>query len=432
MKTTRRLRIFSLLAFLVVAGGLSPNASAQPGLSVSFQTFYNDLAPYGRWSSHPQYGSVWSPYVEEDFQPYATNGRWIATEYGNTWESYYPWGWAPFHYGRWFFDDYNGWTWVPDYEWGPAWVNWRSGGDYYGWAPLLPGFHVNIAVNIPYNYWVFVPRNYIYRPRIFSYCVPRARVVNIYNRTTIINNYYRNDNRVYASGPSRYEVERHTRSKVPVYQASEVTSRSNRTYAAEQNNSRVYRADDSGRDRALSRQDRTPATSGRSSNSNQGRYSTEADRGTYQEPARGRETYNEPGRSRSNSSVGTPAPERVYSTPDRSTRPQPAYEAPARSSSPSRTERSPAERSPAERSPRSAPQPSRSMEQPSSRQTAPRQSSMPQSSPRENSSRSRVESTAPSSRSNSQAAPASRSTRQAPAERSSSSSESSRSSRGPR
>ena len=419
MKMTHRLRIFSLLAFLVVAGGLSQNASAQPGLTVTFQTFYNELAPYGRWSSHPQYGSVWSPYVEDDFQPYATNGSWIMTEYGNTWESYYPWGWAPFHYGRWFFDDYYGWSWVPGYEWGPAWVNWRSGGDYYGWAPLMPGFHVNVSVMIPHNYWVFVPRVHIYRPRIWSYCVPRTRVVNIYNRTTIINNYYRNDNRVYASGPSRYEVERYTRNQVPVYQAQEVSSRSNRTYFAEQNSSRVYRADDSGRDRPLSRQERT-TPNGRSS-SNQGRYSADADREreTYQAPSRGRETYGEP--SRSNSSVGTSAPERVYSTPERSPRQQPAYEAPSRSSA--RTPASsptPAPRSYDTGRSRSNEQPSRRMEQPS-RQAAPQQ----------NSSRGRVESTAPSSRgSSSPAAPASRSSRQSNS--GSESSSSSRSSRGPR
>ena len=75
-----------------------------------------------------------------DFRPYNTGGHWVWTdEYGWMWASEYAWGWAPFHYGRWVFDDYYGWMWVPGYEWSPAWVEWRTGGDYFGWAPLGPG-----------------------------------------------------------------------------------------------------------------------------------------------------------------------------------------------------------------------------------------------------------------------------------------------------
>jgi hypothetical protein len=32
----------------------------------------------------------------------------------------------------------RGWGWVPGTMWGPAWVSWRSGGGYAGWAPLPP------------------------------------------------------------------------------------------------------------------------------------------------------------------------------------------------------------------------------------------------------------------------------------------------------
>lgn len=31
-----------------------------------------------------------------------------------------------------------GWVWVPGVEWAPAWVSWRVGGGYIGWAPLPP------------------------------------------------------------------------------------------------------------------------------------------------------------------------------------------------------------------------------------------------------------------------------------------------------
>ena len=103
--------------------------------------------------------------------------------------SNYNWGWAPFHYGRWMNDRMYGWMWVPGYEWAPAWVSWRGGGDYYGWAPLGPHMGINISVgSIPYDYWAFVPRRYINSPRINNYYVNQSRNVTIINNTTIINN----------------------------------------------------------------------------------------------------------------------------------------------------------------------------------------------------------------------------------------------------
>lgn len=249
----KRFKMLFLLAILMVGLLAEHRALAQPGLSVSFQTFYNELSPYGRWTSHPQYGSIWTPYVDRDFQPYATNGQWMMTEYGNTWVSDYDWGWAPFHYGRWFYDDFYGWAWVPDYEWGPAWVDWRTGGGYYGWAPMWPGIRVGFSFNIPLDFWVFVPQRYISRPRVFGYCLPRTRVVNVFHQTTIINNYYRNDNRVYAYGPRHSEIERVTRSNVPVYRSDEV--RGSRYTSTRQDADGTYRANGTSESR-LYRQDR--------------------------------------------------------------------------------------------------------------------------------------------------------------------------------
>ena len=48
------------------------------------------------------------------------------------------WGWVVYHYGRWAFEPGIGWFWVPGEEWAPAWVNWRYGDEYVGWAPLPP------------------------------------------------------------------------------------------------------------------------------------------------------------------------------------------------------------------------------------------------------------------------------------------------------
>lgn len=220
MRTFKYIGI-ALMAVMLAAGlPAPPKASAQPGVSVSFSVFFNSLSPYGRWSSHPQYGSVWTPAVSADFHPYYTGGRWVMTEYGNTWLSDYEWGWAPFHYGRWFYDDYLGWAWVPDYTWGPGWVNWRTGGGYYGWAPLMPGIQVRLAINLPFNFWVFIPQRHFMSRNWYRYSAPRTQVTNIYHQTTIINNYYNHNNHEYAYGPRSSDIQRHTNSRVDVYNYS--------------------------------------------------------------------------------------------------------------------------------------------------------------------------------------------------------------------
>lgn len=205
---------------LLFITGMQQQASAQPGITVSFQQFYDELSPYGEWVDDPDYGYIWVPNVEPDFQPYATNGRWVMTDYGNTWVSNYNWGWAPFHYGRWNFNNRFGWSWVPGYEWGPAWVSWRTGGGYYGWAPLGPGVGISVNISIPANYWIFVPQRYLLSPSIHRYYAPRRTIVQVYNRTTIINNTYVRNNRTYITGPRRNEIQRITRTRVPVHQVT--------------------------------------------------------------------------------------------------------------------------------------------------------------------------------------------------------------------
>jgi hypothetical protein len=225
-----------LVAVAVVASSAiaAENASAQG--SVSLQVFYDELQPYGTWVDHGRYGYVWMPNEGADFVPYGSNGYWVQTGYGNTWVSNYSWGWAPFHYGRWFHDDFYGWLWLPDTTWGPAWVTWRSGGGYYGWAPLMPGLSVSMNAgyynSIPNHYWNFVPYRYVMYRQVYRHCVPRPRVVNVIHNTTVIvnNNYYRNDgpsggrdrsdNRdrgAYFTGPSRSEIEKRNGERIPVY-----------------------------------------------------------------------------------------------------------------------------------------------------------------------------------------------------------------------
>ena len=221
MKTINKLLAICFIAIVLMA--VKPAKTfAQFSASISFQTFYDDLQPYGTWVEDPDYGDVWIPDADEGFKPYATRGHWVVTRYGNTWVSDYPWGWAAFHYGRWRYDDYYGWEWIPGDEWGPAWVNWRSGGGYYAWAPLAPGISIDISFGsgyrVPNDYWVCAPQAYICDPHIYNYYVPRTRVVNVINQTTIINNtYIVNNNTRYIAGPRVQDIQRVSRTPVRVY-----------------------------------------------------------------------------------------------------------------------------------------------------------------------------------------------------------------------
>jgi DNA segregation ATPase FtsK/SpoIIIE-like protein len=204
-----------VLGLLLLLTGINQKVMAQDE-NISLQTFYDELSPYGTWIQDDQYGYVWRPDVDQsEFRPYYTNGHWAMTEYGNTWVSDYDWGWAPFHYGRWVTDRYNEWLWIPDTTWGPAWVNWRSGGGNYGWAPLGPSLSVGVSFNIPSFWWVFIPQSNIYYDRFPRYNY--SRNYGYIRNTTIINNVYVHNRNTYYTGPRRDEIRRVTNRDVRVY-----------------------------------------------------------------------------------------------------------------------------------------------------------------------------------------------------------------------
>src|SRR5580698_2309829 len=180
MKTTMKNYFKTIVLFILMnASAISffGTANAQddsqgpPADSVTYQTFYNELSPYGQWVNDPTYGYVWVPGVDQSFYPYGSSGHWIYTDYGWTWVSDYAWGWAPFHYGRWFFQSRYGWIWAPGTQWGPAWVVWRHSPGYYGWAPLAPGISLSVAIGggwtLPADRWRFVPERNVYDPHVY-------------------------------------------------------------------------------------------------------------------------------------------------------------------------------------------------------------------------------------------------------------------------
>jgi hypothetical protein len=156
--------------------------AAPPTETPTLERFQQSLSPYGRWVRTPEYGLVWIPNgVGPDWRPYS-HGQWAYTSHGWTFVSYDPWGWAPFHYGRWVYYPVYGWAWIPGYRWAPAWVSWRYGAGYIGWAPLGP---VGVSVGY-YNYpsaWMFVRGPHFYRPLARHYFVPTVRVNTVFHRT---------------------------------------------------------------------------------------------------------------------------------------------------------------------------------------------------------------------------------------------------------
>ncbi len=220
----KRLLIGMSILSLLLIGTAGQKAQAQD-IEVSYQDFYDNLAPYGQWVYDPQYGNVWVPNEDGDFRPYGSRGHWVMTDYGNTWVSEDPWGWACYHYGRWTYDPYYGWVWIPGYEWAPAWVTWRYGGGYSGWAPLGPGITIGVSFNCPESWWIFMEPHYMYERDCFRHWRGPAYNLTYFRQTTIINNYYM-DNRTnvrYNYGPRCNDIERVTHQPVQVYRVNQTS-----------------------------------------------------------------------------------------------------------------------------------------------------------------------------------------------------------------
>lgn len=194
------------------------------GADLDVAVFDDALSPYGEWVFVAGLGRVWRPYtavVGSDFRPYATGGRWVYTDVGWTFASTYSWGWAPFHYGNWWFDSMYGWVWLPGSRWAPAWVDWRHGGGYVGWAPVPPpGFSFGFVASWG-SPWCFVETHYISRPYVTTYVVPveRVRTVYVETRATPVTVYGRS---TYSVGPSAVDVSRATGRPVQPVRVSRV------------------------------------------------------------------------------------------------------------------------------------------------------------------------------------------------------------------
>ena len=156
--------VFKVLADLEVSASVQIRATAD---------FHAPLAAHGAWIEVGRYGPCWRPTgVAVEWRPYGY-GHWLWTDCGWYWVSDEPWAWACYHYGSWVYESDYGWIWVPGVEWGPAWVTWRIGGGYCGWAPLPP------------RGIVVVPRSFVF-VEVGRFHEPVRPSTLIVNNTTII------------------------------------------------------------------------------------------------------------------------------------------------------------------------------------------------------------------------------------------------------
>ena len=220
----RKMQFTLLLCWSCLVGcASSSRTTVIAGGTVSTDVFVTALAPYGDWVYVGSYGRVWRPsaaVVGVGFRPYGPGGHWVHTDYGWSYESDWEWGWAPFHYGRWYLDQGHGWVWIPGNAWAPAWVSWRYGGGYVGWAPLPPvGSAIVIETHHPY--WCFVETRYLVERDVYHYAMPVQNYHAAFSATVTMQQTMSHGNARWNSGPSAAQISReigqpiHTASVTP-------------------------------------------------------------------------------------------------------------------------------------------------------------------------------------------------------------------------
>ena len=121
-----------------------------------------------------------------------------------------------FHYGRWYRDSV-GWVWVPGYDWGPAWVCWRQGDGYCGWAPLPPAavfkpgiglwFDGHVAVDVDFGLdaeaFTFVAYDHFWEHNFHAFLLPPERVRVVFGRSVVMNGYRLENGRFIVEGLGR-------------------------------------------------------------------------------------------------------------------------------------------------------------------------------------------------------------------------------------
>lgn len=222
------------LACLCLFAVPNTKATLEVGASISISAsadFYAPLTPAGTWVEVESYGRCFRPSgIAVGWRPYC-DGSWVWTDCGWYWVSDEPWAWACYHYGYWVDHPGYGWVWMPGVEWAPAWVTWRYGGGYVGWAPIAP--RVGFSVSVPAPPFFFVEVGSFHKP-----IRPSTVIVNnttIINKTTVIGGVSAQTKTIgsagpqkvmFNAGPSVTEIQKATGGKVrttPIQEATRQT-----------------------------------------------------------------------------------------------------------------------------------------------------------------------------------------------------------------
>jgi len=139
MKTLRKGFVVLLLGGTCLGTG---NALANLEVSASVQIhaaadFEAPLGTHGAWVTVRLVWPMLASGARRGGLAAVLRGHWVWTDCGWYWSRTNR-GRACYHYGTWVDDPAVGWVWVPGVEWAPAWVEWRVGGGFIGWAPLAP------------------------------------------------------------------------------------------------------------------------------------------------------------------------------------------------------------------------------------------------------------------------------------------------------
>lgn len=212
---------------------------------VSFQSFYDELSPYGEWimitkeeiekelkdgegqaqTNFHESGNLvngnlvflWKPRMSStSWHPYL-NGRWEYTDQGWMWVSNYNWGWAAYHYGRWLHTKKYGWLWMPGYVWAPSWVMWRVSDEHIGWCPLSPNavWHSESGITNE-NYtkpprnedWVFIQKSKFADDISEANILPRAENKSLISKSNRVLSIRLDNGKVINSGPPVKDIEK--------------------------------------------------------------------------------------------------------------------------------------------------------------------------------------------------------------------------------
>jgi len=153
-------------------------SSIQNNNSQTYSSEYNqdDLNAYGEWIVLPEYGRVWRPSTNSQWQPFS-DGHWVYDGNEWVWDSYEPYGAIVYHYGNWEYAPGGQWIWIPNHAgWSPACVDWVYYGNEVAWAPRpRPGHSFgNPWDNQGHHAWIVVHNENFYDDHVYTHKVGDA------------------------------------------------------------------------------------------------------------------------------------------------------------------------------------------------------------------------------------------------------------------